>query len=114
MSVLTGRHCALREIEKERIARPGGCRLVARVWLPEGAVSAPVAANLECRPGRKRAGTRARDEAVPCRLLGGSPSRQAARRPAWASRASAAWMIASSSQGYSCPASRAISVSLLS
>jgi putative CocE/NonD family hydrolase len=39
-----------------------GCRLGARLWLPEGALKAPVPAILEYIPYRKRDGTRARDE----------------------------------------------------
>jgi hypothetical protein len=39
-----------------------GCRLAARLWLPEGAESQPVPAILEYIPYRKRDGTRARDE----------------------------------------------------
>jgi uncharacterized protein len=39
-----------------------GCRLGARLWLPEGAEREPVPAILEYIPYRKRDGTRARDE----------------------------------------------------
>ena len=39
-----------------------GCRLGARLWLPEGAERKPVPAVLEYIPYRKRDGTRARDE----------------------------------------------------
>ena len=39
-----------------------GCRLGARLWLPEGAERSPVPAILEYIPYRKRDGTRARDE----------------------------------------------------
>ena len=39
-----------------------GCRLAARMWLPEGAAKKPVPAILEYIPYRKRDGTRARDE----------------------------------------------------
>jgi putative CocE/NonD family hydrolase len=39
-----------------------GCRLGARLWLPEGAERKPVPAILEYIPYRKRDGTRARDE----------------------------------------------------
>jgi putative CocE/NonD family hydrolase len=38
-----------------------GCRLGARLWLPDGASSAPVPAILEYIPYRKRDGTRGRD-----------------------------------------------------
>ncbi|WP_437902915.1 CocE/NonD family hydrolase [Sorangium sp. So ce327] len=39
-----------------------GCRLAARLWLPEGAQRKPAPAILEYIPYRKRDGTRARDE----------------------------------------------------
>ena len=39
-----------------------GCRLGARLWLPESAVQLPVPAVLEYIPYRKRDGTRARDD----------------------------------------------------
>lgn len=39
-----------------------GCRLAARMWLPEGAAETPVPAILEYIPYRKRDGTRQRDE----------------------------------------------------
>jgi uncharacterized protein len=39
-----------------------GCRLGARLWLPQAACDAPVPAVLEYIPYRKRDGTRARDE----------------------------------------------------
>lgn len=39
-----------------------GCRLAARLWLPEGATAKPVPAILEYIPYRKRDGTRSRDE----------------------------------------------------
>jgi len=39
-----------------------GCRLGARLWLPETAVQLPVPAVLEYIPYRKRDGTRARDD----------------------------------------------------
>jgi putative CocE/NonD family hydrolase len=39
-----------------------GCRLAARLWLPDSAKSKPVPAVLEYIPYRKRDGTRARDE----------------------------------------------------
>jgi predicted acyl esterase len=41
---------------------PDGCRLGARLWLPEGALETPVPAILEYIPYRKRDGTRGRDE----------------------------------------------------
>jgi putative CocE/NonD family hydrolase len=39
-----------------------GCKLGARLWLPDGALETPVPAILEYIPYRKRDGTRARDE----------------------------------------------------
>ena len=41
-----------------------GCRLAARLWLPESANAAPVPAIIEYIPYRKRDGTRERDEAM--------------------------------------------------
>ncbi len=43
------------------IVLPDGCRLSARVWMPESAVSEPVPAILEYIPYRKRDGTTPRD-----------------------------------------------------
>ncbi len=43
------------------IVMPDGCRLSARVWMPEGALNQPVPAILEYLPYRKRDGTAARD-----------------------------------------------------
>jgi uncharacterized protein len=44
------------------IALSDGCRLGARLWLPQSAAQEPVPAVLEYIPYRKRDGTRARDE----------------------------------------------------
>ena len=44
---------AIREIAHVDIAMPDGCRLGARIWLPEGAEDAPVPAVLEYIPYRK-------------------------------------------------------------
>ncbi len=44
------------------IPMPDGCRLSARVWMPEDALAKPVPAILEYIPYRKRDGTIARDE----------------------------------------------------
>ncbi|HKX10246.1 MAG TPA: CocE/NonD family hydrolase [Stellaceae bacterium] len=44
------------------ITLSNGCRLGARLWIPDGAERAPVPAILEYIPYRKRDGTRARDE----------------------------------------------------
>ncbi len=52
----------VREIEHCWIPMPDGCRLAARLWLPEGSDDAPVPAILEYIPYRKRGGTRWRDE----------------------------------------------------
>jgi uncharacterized protein len=53
---------AVRVEEHIWITLSDGCRLGARLWLPEGAERAPVPAILEYIPYRKRDGTRARDE----------------------------------------------------
>jgi hypothetical protein len=55
---------AVREIEHAWVPMPDGCRLSARLWLPEGAEREPVPAVLEYIPYRKRAGTRWRDEPI--------------------------------------------------
>lgn len=49
---------------------PDGCRLAARIWLPEDAESHPVPAILECMPYRKRDFTRLRDEPLHHYLAG--------------------------------------------
>jgi putative CocE/NonD family hydrolase len=64
MRVLDALPCPIREIENTWIPLADGCRLAARLWLPEGAESAPVPAIIEYIPYRKRDGTRARDEAM--------------------------------------------------
>ncbi|MDZ4097033.1 MAG: CocE/NonD family hydrolase, partial [Paracoccaceae bacterium] len=46
------------------IVMPDGCRLSARVWMPEDAHDAPVPAVLEYIPYRKRDGTLPRDETM--------------------------------------------------
>ncbi len=51
-------------IEHVWIDMPDGCRLSARLWLPDGVQGAPVPAILEYIPYRKRDGTRLRDEAI--------------------------------------------------
>ncbi|TDL81270.1 CocE/NonD family hydrolase [Palleronia sediminis] len=51
-------------LEHVWITLSDGCRLGARIWLPEGARDAPVPAVLEYIPYRKRDGTRARDEPI--------------------------------------------------
>jgi len=52
----------VRRIEHCWIPLPDGCRLAARVWLPEDAETSPVPAIVEYIPYRKRDFTRARDE----------------------------------------------------
>ena len=52
------------------IALRDGCRLAARLWLPQGAVDNPVPAILEYLPYRKRDATMARDDVVHPYLAG--------------------------------------------
>ncbi len=52
----------VREIENVFIPMSDGCRLAARIWLPEDAETRPVPAVLEYIPYRKRDFMRARDE----------------------------------------------------
>lgn len=52
----------VREIENVWIPLSDGCRLAARIWLPEDAETSPVPAILEYLPYRKRDFMRARDE----------------------------------------------------
>ncbi len=54
--------CKIVETEDMGIVLLDGCRLSARVWMPEGAASNPVPAVLEYIPYRKRDGTTPRDE----------------------------------------------------
>lgn len=51
----------VREIENQWITLSDGCRLAARIWLPEDAEDDPVPAILEYLPYRKRDGTIDRD-----------------------------------------------------
>ena len=51
----------MREIEHTWIPLPDGCRLAARIWLPEDAEEEPVPAVLEFLPYRKNDGTAVRD-----------------------------------------------------
>ena len=51
----------VRTVEHLWIELPDGCRLAARMWLPEDAESAPVPAVLDAVPYRKGDGTAARD-----------------------------------------------------
>jgi hypothetical protein len=52
----------IREVENVWIPMADGCRLAARLWMPEGAEAAPVPAILEYLPYRKRDFTRRRDD----------------------------------------------------
>ncbi|MBT4890660.1 MAG: CocE/NonD family hydrolase [Rhodospirillales bacterium] len=52
----------VQETENEWITLGDGCRLAARMWMPEGAETSPVPAILEYLPYRKRDGTATRDE----------------------------------------------------
>ncbi|MGI9388211.1 MAG: CocE/NonD family hydrolase, partial [Methyloligellaceae bacterium] len=49
-------------IENAWIDLPDGCRLAARIWLPDECFSEPVPAILEYLPYRKRGGTDPRDD----------------------------------------------------
>jgi uncharacterized protein len=51
----------IREIEHTWLTLPDGCRLAARIWLPEDAEADPVPAVLEFLPYRKADGTAIRD-----------------------------------------------------
>ncbi len=62
MTVVTRFPRTVREIENMWITLADGCRLAARVWLPEDAESDPVPAILEYLPYRKRDSTRDRDD----------------------------------------------------
>ena len=62
MKVVTAFPRPVRVIEHCWIPLPDGCRLAARVWLPEDAGTAPVPAILEYIPYRKRDFTRVRDQ----------------------------------------------------
>jgi putative CocE/NonD family hydrolase len=55
-------HNTVREIENAWIELKDGCRLAARIWLPEGAEAKKVPAILEYLPYRKRDGTAVRDQ----------------------------------------------------
>jgi putative CocE/NonD family hydrolase len=55
---------SVREIEHAWIPLRDGCRLAARMWLPETASHSPVPAVIEYIPYGKRVGTRERDEAM--------------------------------------------------
>ncbi len=53
--------CPIQEIENTWIVLSDGCRLAARIWLPETAENQPVPALLEYLPYRKSDGTAVRD-----------------------------------------------------
>ena len=61
MKIVTDLPRRVREIENLFIELADGCRLAARVWLPQDAEADPVPAILECLPYRKRDGTSQRD-----------------------------------------------------
>lgn len=62
MTIRTEFPCRVIEQEDLGIVLSDGCRLSARVWMPEDAVANPVPAVLEYIPYRKRDGTLPRDE----------------------------------------------------
>jgi uncharacterized protein len=62
MDIVTQLPRQLREIEHTFIALSDGCRLAARIWLPQDAEADPVPAILEYLPYRKRDGTAERDQ----------------------------------------------------
>src|SRR5215207_3613125 len=59
---IEGLSMSVRVEENIWITMSDGCRLGARLWLPEAALADPVPAVLEYIPYRKRDGTRGRDE----------------------------------------------------
>ena len=62
MNLVTAFPRRVRQIEHCWIPMPDGCRLAARLWLPEDADRSPVPAIFEYIPYRKRDFTRVRDE----------------------------------------------------
>ncbi len=62
MDIVTQFPHQITEIPDMAIVMPDGCRLSARVWMPEDAPSHPLPAILEYIPYRKRDGTISRDE----------------------------------------------------
>jgi hypothetical protein len=62
MQVRTAFPRKVTEVADMGIVLPDGCRLSARVWMPDDALADPVPAVLEYIPYRKRDGTLARDE----------------------------------------------------
>ncbi|WP_135503252.1 CocE/NonD family hydrolase [Roseovarius aestuariivivens] len=63
MKIDTDLPCTIHEIEHTEIGLPDGTRLAARIWLPEGAETAPVPAIFEYIPYRKNDKTLPRDHA---------------------------------------------------
>jgi len=61
---------AVREIHHMEIPMPDGCKLAARIWMPEGAEAAAVPAILEYLPYRKNDFTTARDASMQPYLAG--------------------------------------------
>jgi len=61
---------AIREIPHVEVPMPDGCRLAARIWMPEGAEAAPVPAILEYLPYRKNDFTTERDASMQPYLAG--------------------------------------------
>jgi uncharacterized protein len=70
MAIRTEYPCRIVEHEDMGIVMPDGCRLSARVWLPEDAEAHPVPAVLEYIPYRKRDGTLPRDEMMHAYVAG--------------------------------------------
>lgn len=60
----------VREIHHVEIPMPDGCKLAARLWMPQGAQQAPVPAILEYLPCRKNDFTIARDASMQPYLAG--------------------------------------------
>ena len=73
MKIRAGFPHAVREIEHLWIPLRDGCRLAARMWLPERAERAPVPAVVEYIPYGKRIGTRERDRASAIARAVGDP-----------------------------------------
>lgn len=70
MAIRTEYPCRIVEHEDMGIVMPDGCRLSARVWLPDDAEVHPVPAVLEYIPYRKRDGTLPRDEMMHAYMAG--------------------------------------------
>ncbi|NOX40712.1 MAG: CocE/NonD family hydrolase, partial [Alphaproteobacteria bacterium] len=64
MQIITQFPHQITETPDMAIIMPDGCRLSARVWMPDDAEQNPVPAILEYIPYRKRDGTIARDETM--------------------------------------------------